>query len=266
MRLRKKDIIILFITTFISLIVLVAATFLIEENKEAAKDYVYKTAINKVWNNDFKNSSKMFDTLPESYKDVVSYVAFAEAKETFELDDKYKGEKLAEHVPEFQYVDDKELERINKKLELMRNYSEVRMISAEIRAKTATAPYDGMPLKYLLTMENATVTYNGTNYSVKSGEQIPHQIYTVRLNSSARINYKAIVTNGIVSQVFDMSDTDWKALDKAKENLIRDSKKEASEYDSLGASDFGYADDFYDEYWDDFYDYEDAESYWMDYQ
>ena len=97
-----------------------------------------------------------------------------------------------------------------------------------------------------------------SNTFVKSGNIYYRHIYWFQ--SGGKTVYKAVCVEGRVTEV-----EDYRA-DPIPTPYIKSTPKPSSGTkstdDPYHASDYAYADDFYYDYYDDFWDYEDAEDYW----
>lgn len=122
-------------------------------------------------------------------------------------------------------------------------------------------PFYGMDEKYVEKTILGKADRIDSDYEVYGDHIIITKSY-IWLNSNG--TYRAYAITG--EDLFEEGKRMVYSFTDCGKKTYYSSGKSSSKSDPYNAKDYGYADDFYDEYWDDFYDYEDAEDYWMEHQ
>ena len=134
-------------------------------------------------------------------------------------------------------------------------------------------PYVGMKAEYLSATSLGTAYFNGTNSTTVNGKRKSRDIYYYF--SGKDVIYTALVIDGKVSSVSDYRDNPWKnqlaskkkpysnktvsSANSAKNNSISENTKPSDIYET---EKYNSADDFADEWEDDFDNWGDAYDYW----
>ncbi|MCR5523990.1 MAG: hypothetical protein K6F64_10250 [Clostridia bacterium] len=130
-------------------------------------------------------------------------------------------------------------------------------------AQDRSVPYIGM------SEENANSTELGpagriiTNNMAENGKILKYYTY-LYYNSKKEIVFSATFKKGTCTEINDYRDDPWKqngGPTVSGTSWVRNTTKRRST-DSYSAKDFADEDDFYDWYYDDFYDGEEAEDYY----
>ena len=131
-----------------------------------------------------------------------------------------------------------------------------------LQGLSKSLPYVGMSEKYIdktaLGKPSSTVRHNR---EMVNGQSLVANLYDYTRNGN--VIYTARCVNGVVTNIFDHRDDPYKQ--SSGSNSSNSSKKSSSstkKSDPFHASDYAHPDDFYYDYYDDFWDYEDAEDYW----
>ena len=131
-----------------------------------------------------------------------------------------------------------------------------------LQGLSKSLPYVGMSEKYIdktaLGKPSSTVRHNR---EMVNGQSLVANLYDYTRNGY--VIYTARCVNGEVTDIFDHRDDPYKQ--SSGSNSSSSSKKSSSsakKSDPFHASDYAHPDDFYYDYYDDFWDYEDAEDYW----
>ena len=135
-----------------------------------------------------------------------------------------------------------------------------------LQSLSKSLPYIGMSEKYIdktaLGKPSSTVRHNR---EMVNGQSLVANLYDYTRNGY--VIYTARCVNGEVTDIFDHQDDPYKQ--SSGSNSSSSSKKSSSstkKSDPFHASDYAHPDDFYYDYYDDFWDYEDAEDYWEAHQ
>ena len=126
-----------------------------------------------------------------------------------------------------------------------------------------SVPYIGMSEKNANSTELGPAGRIITNSMAENGNILKYYTY-LYYNSKNEIIFSATFKKGICTKIDDRRDNPWKKNGGPTvpgTSWVRNTSKRRST-DSYGAKDFADEDDFYDWYYDDFYDREEAEDYY----
>ena len=131
-----------------------------------------------------------------------------------------------------------------------------------LQGLSKSLPYIGMSEKYIdktaLGKPSSTVRHNR---EMVNGQSLVANLYDYTRNGY--VIYTARCVNGEVTDIFDHRDDPYKqSSDSNSSSSSKKSSTSAKKSDPFHASDYVHPDDFYYDYYDDFWDYEDAEDYW----
>ncbi len=137
-------------------------------------------------------------------------------------------------------------------------------VQAWADAPKAEIPYKGMSEKQIAETELGKPTKSEFRKAIYWGGKEDYTAYTWSVNG--RIYFTAEARKGIITYVWDNRESTQRLRKIQEAREAKQQKKEhRDEDDPYEASSFANAEDFYDEYRDDFFDYEDAEEYWDEY-
>ena len=123
-----------------------------------------------------------------------------------------------------------------------------------------SVPYVGMSEDYIAKTSLGSPTLKGHNRQVRNGAQLLANLYDY-YNRNGEVIYSIRCIEGKVTEVWDWRDTPHKPTSIGNTNKSTSSSEKKSK-DPYHASSFAHPDDFYEWYYDDFWDYEEAEEYW----
>ena len=132
-----------------------------------------------------------------------------------------------------------------------------------LQSLAKSLPYVGMSEKYIndtaLGKPSSTVRHNR---EMVNGQSLVANLYDYTRNGYVIFTARCI--NGEVYQVFDHRSDPYKQSTSSSSSSSSSKKSSSStkKSDPFHASDYAHPDDFYYDYYDDFWDYEDAEDYW----
>ena len=131
-----------------------------------------------------------------------------------------------------------------------------------LQSLAKSLPYVGMPEKYIsktaLGSPSSTVRHNR---EMVNGKSLVANLYDYTRNGYVIFTARCI--NGVVTDVFDHWNDPYKqSSGSSSSSSSKKSSSSTKKSDPFHASDYAHPDDFYYDYYDDFWDYEDAEDYW----
>lgn len=212
---------------------------------------------------EFEQAKKLLEPIKEdNYKDTKSLIQLCKAHLEYD-----SGKSTAAYysmlVVNFEYQSDEQLEEISTfKDTLQKEYDEY---NAELEEKSKKAAENriknGVPY---VGMSEALINHTSLgrpsdkvrhNYQVKNGQQYLANLYDFYQGGKKIFTARCVL--GKVTEVWDMRDS---------QQTTSVPKKKPNSSSNSGPNVEGFSDpeDFYDEYWDDFFDYEDAEDYYYD--
>ena len=213
---------------------------------------------------------KLHSIQDERYRDTLGLISYCEANVAY-----INGDIQAAHdamcFVNFKYQTTKQNEKIDAfKDKIEREFDEyleeqrLEERRAYLKKVSSGVPFVGMYESDI----NSTILGKASseirhNYECINGKQYLANLYDF-YNDSGKI-FSARCVQGKVTEVWDYRDNPaWKeskSYSSSGSNNSDDKEKE----DPYGASDCSHPDDFYYDYYDDFYDYEEAEEYWYEY-
>ena len=131
-----------------------------------------------------------------------------------------------------------------------------------LQSLAKSLPYVGMSEKYInntaLGKPSSTVRHNR---EMVNGQSLVANLYDY--TSNGYVIFTARCVNGVVTDVFDDRAHPYKqSSGSSSSSSSKKSSSSTKKSDPFHASDYAHPDDFYYDYYDDFWDYEDAEDYW----
>lgn len=123
-----------------------------------------------------------------------------------------------------------------------------------------SVPYIGMSEEYIAKTSLGTPSLIGHNRQVKNGDQLLANLYDY-YNRNGEVIYSVRCVEGKITEIWDKRDNPVKPRNTNTTNKSSSSSEKKNK-DPYHASSFAHPDDFYEWYYDDFWDYEDAEDYW----
>ena len=271
----------IFIILFFVLILAGIVASVVKENEETAK---YNLAISSIENRDYKTAKEALGELEKPYRypdyselmaltDILKESDISNGFTDFEHLSIYTLEKNLEKIPDdydgvqSKYVYDLKLQLYNIK----HNYNQYYKKKEEEREKkfleeiSSAPPYVGLLKKYIdstsLGKHKSSEIVSLQNYSTalakaKSGDITGKIGYLYTFENTS---FEALCADGkvcVISENGISKNSSWQS------SKPKTTKKEEPEYD---VSDFYWAEDFYDYYYDDFDSFEDAEDYFDEY-
>ena len=131
-----------------------------------------------------------------------------------------------------------------------------------LQSLAKSLPYVGMSEKYInktaLGKPSSTVRHNR---EMVNGQSLVANLYDY--TSNGYVIFTARCVNGVVTDVFDDRAHPYKqSSGSSSSSSSKKSTSSTKKSDPFHSSDYAHPDDFYYDYYDDFWDYEDAEDYW----
>lgn len=163
---------------------------------------------------------------------------------------------------EYEHMEAEERKERARQQELTRQRNQKAIEEARERLKDQW-PYIGMPEAYI------SYTRLGSSASFRDLEKYdyPYRVYTYK-DANGRETYAVTCKNHVVTDVWDKVND--RILTKNNTWKSRVSTRPASSAsdssDPYNAKDYTNEEDFYDDHYDDFFDYYQAEEYWRDHQ
>ena len=117
-----------------------------------------------------------------------------------------------------------------------------------------------MSEEYIAKTSLGTPSLIGHNRQVKNGDQLLANLYDY-YNRNGEVIYSVRCVEGKITEIWDKRDNPVKPRNTNTTNKSSSSSEKKNK-DPYHASSFAHPDDFYEWYYDDFWDYEDAEDYW----
>lgn len=261
------------IGTVIGIAALILAFFLASTIVSHRREQAYNRAIEAIVAGDYDTGLSILESsLPETYKEKENLIRLCRAKQALDAGDFDKALRNASSVY-FRSTTpsaDRLNIRINSILDACHEEAE-RKAAEELAAYEAKVrsglPFVGMPEKYVsstLLGEYSRCERNGTAYP--EGRKTIGNLYYYKRDG--KVSFCVFCTGGLVAKVYDNRDGNThypgrliNGSTSTRPSTITGNHDDADPYH---ASDYSDEEEFYEEHWDDFFDFEDADTYWQE--
>ena len=224
---------------------------------------VYDDAEKLIVEEQYAQALELLERIKDSkYQDTESLMLLCEAHMKYAEDEKLYAYRLMSRTS-FQYQSEEQRSKISAFRSVLNNYYDTYQEESqkrerqvlENRARNSSVPYVGMSEAYIhktkLGKASDKVRHNR---EVKNGLQYEANIYDFYENG--RVIFTARCLWGSVAQVWDKRNRSPSTYTSTKK------KKQTFSSNDPVVGDFTNPEDFYDWYYDDFFDYEEAEDYY----
>ena len=261
------------IGTVIGVAALILAFFVGSTIVSNRREQAYNRAIDAIVAGEYETGLSILESaLPSTYKEKDNLICLCRAKQALDAEDYDHARRLASRVF-FRSATpsaDRLNIRVNSILDACHEEAE-RKAAEELAAYEAKVrsglPFVGMPEKYVsstLLGEFSRCERNGTAYP--GGRKTIGNIYYYKRDG--KVYFCVFCTGGQVAEVYDNRDGNAhypgrliNGSTSTRPSTITDSHDDSDPYH---ASDYPDEEEFYEEHWDDFFDFEDADTYWQE--
>ena len=237
------------------------------------REQAYNRAIDAIVDEDYETGlSILASSLPSTYKEKDNLISLCRAEQALDAGDYDHAQRYASSV--FFRSATPSADRLNLRidsiLDACHKESE-RKAAEELAAYEAKVrsglPFVGMPERYVsstLLGEYSRCERNGTAYP--DGRKTIGNLYYYKRNG--KVYYCVFCTGGLVAEVYDNRDGNahypGRLINGSTSNRSNTTTNSHDDSDPYHASDYPDEEEFYEEHWDDFFDIEDADTYWQE--
>lgn len=290
MNITKKDKLII-VVFLLGLLAILGGSLYYEYVKEQRQNN-YDTALVLMQQENYAEAKVLLGDLPKDYSDSAELYLFCDGMLSYEKgylpnaakkimncnfaeqDDEIRELFLSrkETILDKKAVYDAEMDRIRQEQEAARikAVEERKKKEAEAERKAQEeymrrihegVPFVGMPEKYIDETSLGKHSDSYTNTNIINNKKVKGHGYFFEKDGYQI--FFVFCRYGVVESVADQRDSiEYQKQRRAEKKKEAQKKKENKVEDPYNASDYGYADDFYEDYYDEFYDFVDAEDYW----
>ena len=237
------------------------------------REKVYNRAIGVIVAGDYEAGLSILESsLPATYKEKDNLISLCRAKQALDAEDYDHAQRYASRV--FFRSATPSADRLNLRINsildacheesVCKAAEELAAYEAKVRSGL---PFVGMPEKYVsstLLGEFSRCERNGTSYP--GGRKTIGNIYYYKRDG--KVYFCVFCTGGQVAEVYDNRGCNThypgrliNGSTSTRPSIATDSHDESDPYH---ASDYPDEEEFYEEHWDDFFDFEDADTYWQE--
>ena len=256
---RIKRIAIILLTTIITVIVVI---FIVNQVKLSS---IYIKGEELIADNEYEQAIEQFSLIKEKkYKDTESLIALCEAHKFYESGNislAYDQINKITIIYDSDYVSKQAVRefknQVQNEFKAYQHQMEIKKELEQEKRITSGVPYIGMPEARIADTSLGEPSNNVRhNIAIANGKRYTANLYDFYKNG-ARI-FTARCVNGVVTEVWDDRYTTTSSY---KPNSQKNNTKS-----SPNANKFSNAEDFYDYYYDEFFDYYDAEKYYKEHK
>ena len=237
------------------------------------REQAYNRAIEAIVAGGYETGLSILESsLPSTYKEKDNLISLCRAKQALDAEDYDQARRLASRVF-FRSATpsaDRLNIRVNSILDACHEETE-RKAAEELAAYEAKVhsglPFVGMPEKYVsstLLGEFSRCERNGTAYP--GGRKTIGNIYYYKRDG--KVYFCVFCTGGQVAEVYDNRDGNahypGRLINGSTSTRPSTTTDSHDDSDPYHASDYPDEEEFYEEHWDDFFDFEDADTYWQE--
>lgn len=231
---------------------------------------IYQTAENLIVKEDFVSALALLNGIKtEGYQDTETYIYLCESYQAYDngnVDAAYRKIRYETMICQNELVQDKiysYIEKISAEYEVWYEQDIKERRIAYVKELRSGVPFIGMSESDIshtsLGSPSSTIRHNN---ECISGEQYQANLYDFMNNGCAIFTARCV--QGKVIQVWDTRETTHLQNKNSSGSKPAEYDSDTEKSDPYNVYDYCDPEDFYDDNYDDFYDYEDAEDYWYD--
>ncbi len=230
----------------------------------------YNQAVSLAFSNQFEDATILLDSIIEDkYMDSASLRRYCNAQTDFANGD-YKSAHRNASSLNFQHLSEEQnatvlasVERIEAQHDIYMEQERIRQQAEYERSIRTGVPFVGMPESRIADTSLGAPSSNVRhNNQVKSGEIYKCNLYDFFING--HLIFTARCMEGKIIQVWDSRDKVNTSVPYPSSPSHSSSSHSSTDSDPYHAADYSDEEDFYEDHWDDFFDFEDAEDYWRE--
>ena len=230
----------------------------------------YNQAMSLTFSGQYDEAASLLDTIiEEKYMDTASLRRYCNAQIDYANGD-YKSAHMNASSLKFSYLSEEQDAAVLASVEQIDTQYEINMEQERIRQQAeyehsirTGVPFVGMPESCIAdTSLGAPSSKIRHNNQVKSGEIYRCNLYDFYING--HLIFTARCMEGRVIQVWDSRDKVNTSIPYPSSPSHSSSAHSSRDSDPYHAADYSDEEDFYEDHWDDFFDFEDAEDYWRE--
>lgn len=251
------------------IIISIVAFIIINKNREQSRiQGIYEQAEDLVFTGKYDKAIDLLDSIKqEEYKDTDALISFAESHKAYDEGNIYLAYLfLDERSFEYQSEEHMQLigsfsKEVNSEYKLYKQRQDEELAQALEKRITEGVHFVGMSESRINDTILGEAEFHGHNHFIENGETIVTNLY--RWYRNGKWIFGVRCAKGVVISISDFR-SDYSG-GSSYGNYSGSSSSGKSEEDEFDVGDFSHVDDFYDWYYDDFFDYEEAEDYYYSY-
>ncbi|MGN0463976.1 MAG: hypothetical protein ACI4GA_04690 [Acutalibacteraceae bacterium] len=251
-------------------IVIVIAIIAVPVGKKISNNKTYRQGIALAEAGNYDEAAELLtpyvrDT-GSKYPAAHSYYSLCYAHTYYDYNDMYSAKKCAEEINIDNISEEKrdEVRRFISQVENKYNEFEREKQREYLEQIKTGVPFEGMEEKYIAdTTLGAPASKGPYGYKYIGDKACPVTRYFFERKSDKATIFLAFCVNGEVTQVNDLRSNPMVPY-KPKKNKSKKSSTTTTTEDPYNVNDYSNEEDFYDDHYDDFFDYYEAEEYYWD--